>query len=67
MISYEYETNLICDAPFCTEIIRSNHKKNASFETIREFGEQRGWQVTRTYVMCPDHNGGFDLQQVLAH
>lgn len=42
MISYEYEINLICDAPSCREIIRSNHKENASFETIREFGERRG-------------------------
>jgi hypothetical protein len=60
MISYKYEIDLTCDAPFCTEIIRSNHKANASFETIREFGEKRGWQVTHTYVLCPDHNGGFD-------
>jgi hypothetical protein len=59
MITYGYEINLVCDAHFCREIIRTNYKENTSFETIREFGEKRGWQVVEhARIYCPDHNGG---------
>jgi hypothetical protein len=52
--------NLMCDALCCTKVICTDLAEDASFETIREFGEERGWQITKTYILCPDHNRGFD-------